>query len=178
MSGLQRVATYTKSIRSVPVIAAATYTTLDQLGGINTLEKACLQQGAATKLVGLVLRDLAAQDALIDVFFFRVSPTMVGVDEAAFDILDANADAFIGRHEIAVLDYDDVGSATWSYASYTEAELGQRLVSATAQGDLFYVLRVTGTPTYAVGSIELEFIFEQGAQGNKERPVGTVGEPA
>lgn len=146
-------------VSSTPVITAGAYSALDQVGGVNTLTNAAGAPGGTAKLTSLTIVDKGQGKAVLEVWLFRSAPTMVGADNDAFDITDAQLGKAIGHIAVAATDYKDAASSG-SLACVKNVGL----VCDSADGHLYYVLKCTGTPTYvAVSDLTLKFGFEAAA---------------
>ena len=73
-----------------PTIDTAVYADGDRLGSVVTLTNMALRNGGSGMIVGGRLVDDAASNFSVELWLFGASPTMVGADNAAFDITDAN----------------------------------------------------------------------------------------
>lgn len=142
-------------VQAKPTITTDAYTALDQVGGVQTLTGVAAKAGGVTKLVSVAVIDRAQQKAVLELWFFRRSPTMVGVDNGAFDITDAELEKAIGYVAVAAADYKDAASSG-SLASIKNIQM----VCDSADGNVYVVAKTTGTPTYAVGDLTFKYGFE------------------
>lgn len=138
-----------------PVVSnAVAYSAHDQVGGIQTIASAVRTGVGTCVLESLVIIDKGAQSAALNVFFFNASPTLVGADNTAFDLLDANMDGCIGVAVVAAGDYTTTASS--SVATVKDIQLQLAPASGTS---LYAVAKTTGTPTYTSTS---DLIFKYG----------------
>ena len=90
----------------------------------------------------------AQQDAALVIYFFDENPTVASSDNAAIDISDAELeDKCIGQMTIAAADYDDLANA--SVATVPASSNGIVFRSQEAGGEIYAVVKTSGTPTYA-----------------------------
>ncbi len=131
-----------------PTIDTAAYATGDRVGSVITIP-AALASGRAGQLVGATLVDKAKQKATLELWIFKASPTLVGADNAAFDITDANllTAAFVGIIDFTAASYADTSSNSVCVGTVRGTPGGNYVTSGSA--NLFGVFVSRGTPTYA-----------------------------
>ena len=144
-----------------PVVTAGAYHANDIVGGtgagaglgINTLANAVRLTGGSGIIQSLVISDLAAQNAVFEIYLFSANPAAgTYTDNGALTIHDTDALLCIGRIDVAAGDYKSL--ANNSIACVRSIGLPIK-VSATS---LFVIIRTTGTPTYASTS-DLKLTF-------------------
>lgn len=136
--------------------SAGAYSAGDQVGGISEIANVFGRAGCGAIIHSVTLQDLADQKANIQLLFFDKLPTLIGSDNAAFSISDAELTAkCIGALSIATADYVDIGSQ--AVATKTGLHLALRPQVNAQQGvsngqSLFVVMLTSGTPTYGSGA--------------------------
>jgi hypothetical protein len=73
-----------------PTIDTAVYADGDRLGAVGTFTSAARSTGGSGTIVGATMVDDAASNFDIELWVFKVSPTMANADNGVFDITDAN----------------------------------------------------------------------------------------
>jgi len=101
-------------ISVTPTIDTAVYADGDRLGSVMTFTSAALASGRGGTIVGARLVDDAGSNFDIELWLFKASPTLVGADNAAFDITDANlaTAAFVGVIDFAAANTKTVASSS------------------------------------------------------------------
>jgi hypothetical protein len=147
------------TIQVTPTVTAAAYSANNQVGGIQTLTKACYDVNRFSELAQLTITDKGAQSAALSILLFDQLPTVASSDKVAFDITDAEvAGKCIGNITIAATDY--VATASNSVACKTFA---LPIASQNNAGNLYAVVKTTGTPTYASTSdLTFKWVFRRG----------------
>jgi hypothetical protein len=79
-----------KVVAVTPTVSTTAYTAGDQVGGVMPFAGMAHQNGGPGRIVGASLVSADTEFPPIELWLFRNSPTMVGSDNAAFDITDAN----------------------------------------------------------------------------------------
>ena len=142
-------------IEVIPTVSTSpAYTAEDQVGGIQTLTNACRSKGAGATLISLTVHDAGKQSAALTVFFFDELPTVASVDNGAITITDAEmADKCIGTISLTAANYVNVAGSSIVTAPASSTGLYMKSktdkVSGAASGNLYAVVKTTGTPTYA-----------------------------
>ena len=151
----------TTLVSITPVVTAGAYSANDIVGGtgagaglgINTLADAVRVTGGTGIIQSLVISDLAAQNAVFEIYLFSANPAAgTYTDNGALDIHDTDALLCIGRIDVAASDYKSL--ADNSIACVRSIGLPIK-VAATS---LFVIIRTTGTPTY-VSTSDLKLTF-------------------
>jgi hypothetical protein len=147
-------------IRVTPAITTVQYSSGDQVGGIMTITDAAFDADKVVKLVSITMLDREQQDANFALFFFDDLPTVVSVDNGAFDITDAEIMAkCVGAVAIASADYVDCDEVA---VVQKTPNLLMKSVHADTQGkksgNLYCLVSTTSTPTYTSTS-SLKFVF-------------------
>lgn len=136
-------------IEVTPTVSTSpAYTAEDQVGGIQTLTRACLSKNRGATLVSVAVHDAGKQSAALVVFFFDELPTVASVDNGTITITDAEmADKCIGTVTVPAANYTNVAGS--SIATLPASSCGLYLKSKDINGALYVVVKTTGTPTYA-----------------------------
>jgi hypothetical protein len=143
----------TTLVSCTPVVTAGAYHANDVVGGIQTLANAVRLTGGTGVVQSLVISDLAAQNAILEIYLFSATPgTGVYTDNAAMDLDDTDALLCIGRIDVAAADYKSL--ADNSIAIVKNIGLPIKVTGTS----LFAVIRTPSTPTYAaVSDLKLTF---------------------
>lgn len=141
-----------------PTIDTNAYADGDHLGSLQVIDG--FRNWSVFILEDIVIIDLAAQSAEIDIFFWGSSPTIASSDNAAFSVTDAQISNSIGVVTIPAASYAAVGAAQ----SVATVDVQKTLISTTAPTDStpfrVYAQAVSrGTPTYGAAD---ELIFKYG----------------
>lgn len=146
-----------KVVSVTPTISTSAYATGDQIGGIMTLTDAVRFDSNESKgfseLVSVTILDSSKQNADIDVWFFKTSPTVTSVDNGAFAMTAANMAAQCIGVVSAGVAYSD--AAAVSVSSTCNLNLPLQVASGS---NIYAIAVVRGTPTYATTSA-LQFQF-------------------
>jgi len=151
----------TALVSITPVVTAGAYHANDIIGGtgagaglgINTLANAVRVSGGTGIIQSLVISDLAAQNAVLEIYLFSANPAAgTYTDNGALDIHDTDALLCIGRIDVAASDYKSLADNSIACVK----NIG--LVIKVAATSLFVIIRTTGTPTYA-GTSDLKLTF-------------------
>ena len=141
-------------IRKALTVTAGAYSANDVVGGRQQLVG--IHQG---KIQGVVVSDLAAQNVQYNLVFFSSIPTDIA-DNATFDIADADMSNILGVVPLA--------SAATTRFAFTDNSLNQSyniglpVKSDEADGDIWFIMYTTGTPTYAaVTDVSVLITIEQ-----------------
>lgn len=143
-----------------PVISAAVYSAGNQVGGIQALTHASIEENRITQLQTLNIIDVDNQKAAMTVLFFNQPPVVSSTDKTAFAITAANAKAqCIGQIQVLAANYATVGSvavATLQFTNYFTQSL-----TSTA-GNIYAIAVTSGTPTYTTtSSLVFKYVFAQ-----------------
>lgn len=128
-------------------VDTTTMVTADALGTKTTVtvpEKGAIET--------LLLTDLAAQDAKIELLLFNADIT-TGDNGTAYDMADADAPKFLGHIPVTAADYSSL--ADNSVAVVPNVGLAYECYG----GVITFQCVVRGTPTYAVDAIVVEFVI-------------------
>ena len=144
----------TKLVSVTPTVTAGAYHANDVLGGIQTLTNALRVSAGTAVLQSVTVRDLAAQNVVLQIFFFNANPaTGTYTDNGAFDLDDTDSGLCIGKVTISASDY--ISLVDNSVATITNCGLPLKATTGTS---LYAIIRTTGTPTYASTS-DLKITF-------------------
>jgi hypothetical protein len=140
------------------------YTSGDQIGGIMTIAPALRpvnpNSGTTAETTGTLttvkILEISAQKAAIDIFFFNALPTIISVDNGAFNIANAEWAKWIGTFS-AGTSYVEAKAATNAGSTDRNVNLDLELVGTST---LYAVAVVRGTPTYtSVSGLSFGFFF-------------------
>lgn len=136
------------TVTTVPLtITAGAYTLGYCVGGKQTLASFARVSGGSGMNIGVVVTDLAKQDAALGIIFFSSDPSATTfTDNAALDIADADLPKVIGTVRVLASDYQDLSDN--SVATVFNKLLGYELAS----GQTIYftvVMNATSGATYA-----------------------------
>lgn len=146
--------------KTITTSTSPAYSAGDQIDSIQTLSNALIDTGALGAITSVSILDKDNQRAEIDFFFFAVSPTLVGSDNAAFDITDANAviAKFLGVATVLSGDYKQSSSNAFA----TNDRIRIPMKSIAGSKNIYCVLVTRGTPTYSTTSgLEVTFGITQ-----------------
>lgn len=161
------MATYnlpTSIVKVTPTLDTNIFASGDQVGpGTTKLDNVCQERGQFVVLDSLIVTDASKSSAAIDLLFWDRLPTIVSVENAAFDVADADvALGLVGILKIAAADYAAFNAN--SAVSKTAIGLVMRpdLTLSGADGrDLWMSIVSRGTPTYAATSLKFTLTFLQ-----------------
>src|SRR5436190_18178347 len=148
-----------RSIAVIPALDTVAYASGDRVGTVMDFAGLSDTPGDAVAIIALRIVDLAVQKAALNLWLFRVSPTIASADNAALDITDANLTAVVpvGFISIAATDYVDTASNAVGLKMLPQpglvAHTGATAGAVGATGHLYGLLESAGTPTYAAGSL-------------------------
>jgi hypothetical protein len=143
----------TRKITVTPVITTAPYTSGDALGGKITFDEAVPIAGSGGLILSGVLASKAAFVAT-DLFLFD-SDFSATADNAAFALAVADIGNLIGVIPFTA----GVAGGTPSVSTVQNASLGFQAKGTKVYGQLV----VRGTPTYAVGDINVSIVLRPDA---------------
>ncbi|MFA4834852.1 MAG: hypothetical protein WC749_02105 [Dehalococcoidia bacterium] len=144
----------TTLVSITPTITAGAYTANDCVGGIQTLTNAIRVSAGTAVLQSVTVRDLAMQNATLQILFFNASPaTGTYGDADEFDLNDTDSGLCIGMVEVNASDYKSLKDNSIGMVK----NIGLPL-KATTGTSLFALIKTTGTPTYASTS-DLKITF-------------------
>jgi len=137
---------------ATPTLDTSAYASGDRVGSLMTLTGVG-EAGAGCVLDKVVIVDSAKQSSALKIFLFNAAPTLVGADNAAADISDADmTDKCIGVVNVATGDYHALNANSVADTTYDKA--------IKSPGATVYALIVSaGSPTYAATSLRLKFFF-------------------
>ena len=149
----------TRSITITPLVQiAGAYASGDYIGDtnlVNILADFVERSGSGGVIHSVVVADRAAQNAPMDLVFFRTDPSNTTfADDAALDINDTDLFEIIGIIPIAAADYH--AFANKSVASVEGIGLAVR--GTNDNGNLYMAIVCRGTPTY-VAVTDLQIIL-------------------
>ncbi len=136
-------------ISFVPVITTNAYTAGYQLGGVNKLANA-VEEGATASVISVAIYDASKQKSAIDLLFFNAAVVPTSADAAALNISKAEmAKKYIGRVVVAAASYGAHDSNVGADVALGNINL---LLQGASGRDIYCVLQVQGTPTYAAAT--------------------------
>lgn len=156
----------TKTVSVTPTISTSAYTSGDQIGGIMTLTDVIRQdsnmQEGYCELAGISILDADKQDAVLDIWFFKVSPTVTSTDNAPFSMSDANQAAqCIGAIQLTTTNGFFSDAAINSTGEWSNINKILRVAyTATTPTSVYAIAIVRATPTYTTTtSLQLQYHF-------------------
>jgi hypothetical protein len=145
----------TTTVTVSPTVTAGAYHANDCIGGKLTLANAARVAAGSGLVYTLTVQDLAAQNAILEVYIFNADPTNgTYTDNGAVDINDTDMAMCIGRIDVAAADYKSLADNSMAFPTSMRA-IPFKLASGTS---LYAVVRTPGTPTYAATS-DLKLVF-------------------
>lgn len=152
-------------ITSTPTISSgAIYASGDVVGAAQTFTGAALATGRGGQVVGATIIDKAKQKAALELWLFLVSPTLVGADNAAFDITDANllTAVPIGIVSFPAARYADSASSSVCFGEALAGGLILIPYVTSGSANLFGALVSRGTPTYgSTTDLVIDLVVQQ-----------------
>lgn len=132
------------TLSATPGMTAASYIAGEQIGAVNTFTGAAAATGESGTILSAVMSSALANTVVpdLDLFLFEVSPTLVGANDSAFDITDANlvTARCAGVIEFKAADYQTLANNTVCWGTVTgSAALAVPFVTATT-ANMFGVL--------------------------------------
>lgn len=159
----------TKTIAVTPTISTSpAYTSGDQIGGVMTLTDVVRQDSNTSVgtacLAEVTILDGDKQDAAIDIWFFKVTPTVTSVDNGAFAMTRANQQLqCIGSVTLGASGSSGAYSDAAAVSVSDNANLNKIMqVASTAPSptNIYAIAIVRGTPTYTTTtSLVFQFSF-------------------
>lgn len=127
------------------VSTSPAYTSGDQIGGVQTYSSAGLFNGQRIRITGALCTNRDTDSPIIELWLFRVSPTMANADNGAFDLTDSNLETaeFVG-----VIVFSD-----WYNTSAGQACQGANKGVALSEAPIDFTLGSSTTSFYAVGCV-------------------------
>jgi hypothetical protein len=141
----------TVDLVATPTISnGSIYASGDVVGAALTFTNAALASGRAFQIVESNIRDLGRQAAALELWLFKVSPTLVNADNGVFEITDGY---FGTALPFAVFDFATANyHSTAANVSFCKGTLngGPSVVAGVTSGsaNIFGALVSRGTPTY------------------------------
>lgn len=154
----------TKTVSVTPTISTSQYTSGDQVGGIMTLTDVVRQDTGTgygnSELKSVTILDADAQSAAMDIWFFKVSPTVTSTDNAPFSMSDANQAAQC----IGAISIGTAYSASALNSTSTDGKnIGIAMEifgTSSTPTSIFAIAIVRGTPTYSTTTaLQFQFSF-------------------
>lgn len=139
---------HVRTIKKSLTVTAGAYSANDVVGGRQQLVGV-----KEAKLMSIVVSDLAAQNVQYNLVFFSSAPTDIA-DNAAFDFADADLPNVLFVANLSTSGAG-VGSGIGTRFAFTDnavnvaGGINVPLVSDEADGDIWFIMYTTGTPTYA-----------------------------
>ncbi len=149
-----------------PTIDTAAFATGDQIGALRALDNLLAPDGMGSVLTKVIVIDAAKQSAVLDVVFYYLPVTLVGAENAAADVSDADlAAAYCGHVNILAADYVILNANS---AAMKACRIPLKNPGRTASGSavfvprhrLYYQLVSRGSPDYDATSLTLRFTVE------------------
>lgn len=155
----------TKTVSVTPTVSTTpAYTSGDQVGGIMTLTDVVRQDSnmgyGNIELKSVTILDASLQSIAIDLWFFKVSPTVTSSDNVAFSMTDANQAAqCIGAISVGT----SYSASALNSTSTDGKNIGMCLQvpgSSATPTNLYAIAIVRGTPTFATtDALQFQFSF-------------------
>jgi len=151
---VSKVRLSTRGIKIAPALSTSAYAAGESVGGIQTLTDACRPDNVG-ELVSLLILDRANQKAPLDILIFDSNPTAAtAADSSTFAWSTADAQ-LVAHIAIATGDYVSVASEAIAH----KTSLGF-VITSVGSANLYAVVVTTGTPTYAVNSLQFNWGFK------------------
>lgn len=151
-----------------PTVDTLIYAIGDRVGTVMDFAGVAAFPGGAGRVWGVRVTDRAVQKAALNLWLFKLTPTVASADNAALDITDANLDAAlpVGFVAIAATDYVDTASNAVGFKFLPDPGVpyvtGASAGGAGDTGHLFGLLESGGTPTYgAANALTVSLLVEQ-----------------
>lgn len=143
-----------------PTVDTSAYATGDLVTPLMTLANPYWRTRAQCKVDAIVIRDLAAQNAALDVVFFHTQPTVTTFTlNSALDIADAELPFVAGYTSILAAQY--CAFADSSVATKTTIGLPVIMPISVGIPTIWAVAISRGSPTYAATDLTFSFLIEQ-----------------
>lgn len=140
-----------KLLSFVPVLDTAIYASGDVMFVAKELAGVMSSSGGAARLESLVVIDKDNEKATFDLLFFDRAPaSSLGALNAAYALVDADADNLLGRLSVAAADYVSSGTNS-AEATYKNLQLMMKSASRFKSLWICGVIR-SGTPTFTTAS--------------------------
>lgn len=140
---------HVRRVTVTPTLDTSAYADGDQMGALMTLEQLLSANRSGSELVLIKVLDKAKQSQPFDLFFFDAAPTLVGADNAAADISDADMEKCMGVVNVLAADYDPLANS-----SIATVAVRFPMVNLNKPADKCWLSLVSrGTPTYAANSL-------------------------
>lgn len=149
-----------RHVEVTPVITTTAYNANDQVGGLITLQVAT-SQATSIELKSICVCDKSTQAAALEFIFFSTTPAQTSVDNGTLSVPDASSTFFEGHVTVGTGDYKTLALNCFANVKNIGAKM-----ATSSDGQLFCLVRTTGTPTYAVGDLTFKFQFE--VKGRKD----------
>ena len=138
------IAEIPKTFTQALTVTAGLYAVGDNVGGKITLTSAARASGGTVRLNSIVLADHDEQEAEMDITFFNANPSgSTLTNDAATDVVDADAGKIAGTITISPAHYYDLGSC--SVANIQDINM---LITASGSANLYCAVTTRGTPTF------------------------------
>lgn len=146
-------------VNVTPTIEAAAYATGDLITALMTLPNPYVSR-TQCELEAIIVRDLAAQNAAMDIVFFHTQPTVTTFTlNSALDIDDAEL-AYVAGHR-AILAANYCAFADSSIA--TVPAIGLPIIKPVGVAQSLWAVAISrGSPTYgATNALNFSFLFKE-----------------
>jgi hypothetical protein len=151
-------ATQVRRVTVTPVTDTAAFATGDQIGTLQTVNELLAADGMGSILTMVNITDKAKQSVALDLIFYNLPVTLVGAENAAADVSDAElAASYLGHVNIVAADYT-ILNANSAATKAVRIPLHNKGRSSDAVGGVIPRHRVymqivsRGAPTYAGGA--------------------------
>lgn len=165
---------FTKTVSVTPTISTSAYTSGDQVGGIMTIPDVVRQDNVGAlaasnassngsgvaELHSVTILDGDKQDSAMDIWFFKVSPTVTSTDNAAFAMTKANQFAqCIGAVSVGAT-YSDAAAVSTSTDGGNIGKIMQVTGTSTTPNSIFAIAIIRAAATHTTTtSLQFQFSF-------------------
>jgi hypothetical protein len=153
-----------KRVVKNPTVDTSAFATGDQIGPLIAFDEILTADGAGSTLRAVQVIDKAKQSAALDVILYSIPVTLVGAENAAADVSDADVAAgYIGHVNIVAGDYTILNANSMANKG-CELPLWNpgRPPSGTAglvpRHRVYVQIVSRGTPTYAAGDLYIALV--------------------
>jgi hypothetical protein len=135
-------------------INAIAYSAGDSIGGKIALNGASRANFGASILDSLMILDRANQKAVLEVLIFDSDPSAATLTNNAAFVFSTDDVKVLARIPVATADYITINGKAVAMLRNLGA-----IVKPVAGSTLYAAIITTGTPTYAVGDVQIRFGF-------------------
>lgn len=155
----------TRTAVTPTISSGVAYASGDVVGAALTFTGAAAFNGGSGRITNAILTDRSTQAAPLELWIFQASPTLVGADNAAFDITDANLETAVPLGVIQFVNYFSTASGRVSQGTVNGMALGAaplHYICGASATSIYGALAVRGTPTYgSTADLVVSLVLEQ-----------------